>query len=168
MVLTQSVGELRSTVDKLRDFATLVQAASELVRGNVPFATRFGGRLEGISFEAGRLLVETGVVSDLDEGIVVFHERITRDKPGLRRVLRKSDRLSGRLARVKSSRAQKATRMALKAGLVTRRKDGKIKSFNKVAKAAIRKAKRSDVLRQQKALAKRQRTARARLTKGFA
>jgi len=166
--MVPSVSEVGSIITKLRDFATLVQAASELVRGNVPQATRFGGRLEGISFEAGRLLVETGVVNDLDEGIVVFHERITRDKPGLRRILRTSDRRAGRLARVRSSRAQKATRMALKAGLVTRRKDGKIRSFNKTAKAAIRKAKRVDVLRQQKSLAKRQKTARARLTKGFA
>jgi len=154
-------------VGQLADFTTLVQAASELVRGNVPQVTKFGGRLEGISFEAGRLLVETGVVETLDDGIVMFHERITRDKPGLRRILRTSDRRAGRLARVKASKAQKATRTALKAGMVVRRK-GKIVRFTPAAKRAIRKAKRADTLKQQKALAKRQRTARARLTKGFA
>jgi len=157
----------RGTAEKLSDFFTLVQAASELVRGNVPFLTKFGGRLEGISFEAGRLLVETGVVDDLDEGIVVFHERITRDKPGLRRVLRTSDRRAGRLARVKSSRAQKASRLALKAGMVVRDKQGRIKRFTPAAKRAIARAKRKGILAEQKALAKRQRTARARLTKGF-
>jgi len=67
---------------------------------------------------------------------------------------------------VKSSRAQKATRLALKAGMVVRVK-GRIKRFTPKAKAAIRKAKRADTLAAQRRLAKRQRTARARLTKGF-
>jgi len=161
-MVSQFASNVPGIIDKLRDFATLVQAASELVRGNVPLATQFGGRLEGISFEAGRLLVETGVVNDLDEGIVIFHERITRDKPGLRKVLRDSDRRAGRLKRVRRSKAQRAMALAVKSGQVKRDKNGKFKGLTPAATRQLKRIKsreasarrKKDILRQQRFAAK--------------
>jgi len=154
------VGEVRQN---LEDFGALVGAAIELFRGQTPALVPTALRLEGISHDAGRLLFDAGVVTSVDEGIVVFHERITRDKPSLRKLLLASDRRVGRLARVKTSRAQRAARLALKAGLVTRSKNGQIKAFSRQAKLLIKRAKRKEQIAREKKKRARQKTALAKL-----
>ena len=74
----------------LRAFDDLVGAGIELIQA------QFGAAgLEPISRTAGRLLLEQGAVRSVDDGIVVFHERITRDKPSLRRLFRRIDTKAG-------------------------------------------------------------------------
>ena len=152
----------------LNDFDDLVRATVELVRSQIPQAIPPERRLEGISVQAGRLLQEAGLVSSVDEGIVVFHDRITRDKPGLRAILRKSDRRAGRLTRVKRTLAQRTVTEAFKAGMVLRSRDGRIKGLTSAAIRLVRKAKAKQRAQALKALRKRQATARKRLTKGLA
>jgi len=96
--------------------------------------------VERASHEAADLLVRAGVVDSLDEGIVIFHERISRGRPGLRRILRRLDMREGRLTVARPSPAQQATREVLKAAMVTRGPDGRIKSFTRKGKVAIAKA----------------------------
>lgn len=147
----------------LTGFDDVVKAGLELVRAQLTRGIPQSQRLEPLSTAAAKLLVEAGVVATFDEGVVVFHERISRDKPALRRVLRASDVRAGRLPRLRATRAQRVTRLALKAGLVNRGKDGRIKSFDKRAKAAIKKAKRAQQVARDKKKRDRQGTALAKL-----
>lgn len=179
--LSQFIGDptnLRDPVEGLRghgrigralnDYADLVQATIELVRAQIPQVLPPERRLEGISVQAGQLLQESGLVASVDEGIVVFHERISRDKPGLRAILRKSDRREGRLGRVKRSLAQRKVAQAFKAGEVIRGRDGRIKSLSRKGKQMVARAKREQVKKTRAKLLKRQGAARRRLTRGFA
>jgi len=121
----------------IRDFATAVQAGSELARGQL--GVNPGRKIETISSEGGRLAVEAGLAATLDDGIVLFHQRITEDKPGLRRLLRKFDEKNGRLTPVKSTPAQKATRLAIKAGMVRRSKTGQIMGLTPAAQRLVKR-----------------------------
>lgn len=141
----------------------LVRAGTELVRAQLTRGLPQAARLEPISTAAAKLLVEGGVVGTFDEGVLLFHDRISRDKPALRKLLRKSDVRAGRIARVRATKAQIVTRLALKAGMVTRGKDGKIKAFTPAARAAIKKAKSKDQLARKKKIIARQLTAAKKL-----
>ena len=152
--------ERRSLLMRFTDFADV---AIELIKAQLAFGLPQSVRLEPISTAAGRLLFEAGVVATLDEGVVVFHERISRDKPALRRELRASDRRAGRLKKVRTTRAQRAARQALKAGLVTRQKNGRIKAFTPQARALIKKAKRKEQAARDKKKRALQATALAKL-----
>lgn len=142
----------------LEGFSSLVLAGAEIISGQLGI-----GGLEPISTEAGRLLLDVGVVASLDDGILLFHERIGRNKPGLRSTLRKVDERAGRRKKPRRSPAQKAMDNALRAGEVKRVK-GKITGLTAKGKKAVRAAKRATVLRAQKARKKRQVTARAKLS----
>lgn len=140
-----------------RAFDELVNAASELFRGQT-------GGLESISHQAGRLLFETGVVRSVDDGILVFHERLGRDKPSLRRVLAATDRAAGRLPKSSRTSAQKAYTEAVKAGLVVRdKKTGRIVRLNPRGKALVRAVTRAAILKRQERRNRRQKTALAKL-----
>lgn len=119
--------------------------------------------LEPISIEAGRLLFEAGVVGTVNEGVVLFHERIGRNKPNLRRILRLQDRRAGRIGPARArTLAQKAVIQALKAGQV-RREKGKIVGFTPMARRAIAAAKRKSVEDATQVRNRRQKTALAKL-----
>ena len=121
----------------LRAFDDYVGAGIEII--NAQLGT---GGLEPISRTAGRLLFEQGVVGSVDDGIVVFHERITRDKPSLRRFFRRVDTKAGRLARRKPlSPAQRAVVQALRAGEV-KRLDGKLAGLTPKAAREVNRLKR--------------------------
>jgi len=101
----------------------LVFAGLEIVQGQLGV-----GGLEPISTTAGKLLQERGVVGTVDQGIVLFHERMAKGRPHLGRILRLADRRAGRLPRarlnvraqlVKAGLAKRATR-ATKAGPIGR------------------------------------------------
>lgn len=144
----------------INDFEEVVRAGIELGRAQLPFITPADQRLEGISFEAARLLLESGAVSTIDEGVVIFHDRISRDKPALRAILRKSDRRAGRLKRVKTTLAQRATRLAVKSGMVIRGTDGKFKRLSPTGRALVQRAKKREAAaRRKKTIAKQKRTA---------
>lgn len=145
---------VRSALD---DMAALANAASEIVRGQLGI-----GGLIPISTEAGQLLFSAGVVASVDDGVVLFHERIGRDKPGLRRFLRIADIQAGRIKKTRRTAGQRAMDLALKAGEV-RRVKGKIKGLTAKGKRAVNAAKRKETLRKQAILKKRQLTARAKL-----
>lgn len=137
--------QVKTLLGALAGFKELVLVGQELVRGQTPALTKVtGGRLDGISFTAGQLLVDAGGAADLDEGIVIFHEAISKDKPSLRRILRRSDEKAGRIQRVKSSLAQRATRLAVKAGLVKRNKLGQIMGLRPVARREIKRIQSSE------------------------
>lgn len=143
-------------------FNDYVAAALELVRGQF-FSS---DDLEPISRSAARLLVEQGIVATEGQGQVLFHETIARNKPALRKILRNVDRRAGRIPRRKTTAAQRAVFLALKAGEV-KRLQGRITGFTKIALRAIRVAKQRDAERAKAARQKRQSTARAKLG-GFA
>ena len=148
----------------LRGFNDLSRAADELIRAQLRGKLfRKSEQLEGISFAAAELLLEGGVVRSIDEGVVLFHERITVDKPGLRAVLRASDVRSGRLQRLKQTKAQRAYRQALKAGMVNRGKDGRLKGLNKQGKASLARIKRDQKKKRDEARKRRETSARGRL-----
>lgn len=154
----------KDAVDAFAGFKELALVAQELIRGQTPGLTKLtGGRLEGISFTAGQLLVDAGGAADLDEGIVIFHEAISRDKPSLRRILRKSDENAGRIKRVKSTRAQRATRLAVKAGMVKRNKAGQIMGLTPAAQRLVKRTQSRTRAAANKALIKRQKRFAAQL-----
>lgn len=149
------------------DLSTAVLAARELIRAQLPVARRLvGDKLEGISAVGGRLAVQAGLAATMDDGIVLFHEQITTDKPSLRRILRKNDERAGRRPRARRSAGQKIVALAVKGGLVKRNKNG---TFKRLAPAATRLLKRE---RSRKAAARnkerirKQSSAREKL-KGF-
>ena len=125
------------------NFQELVLAGIELVRAQFlgPLDRRLIG-LEPISVQAGRLLFERGGAPSVDAGIVMFHEAITTDKPGLRRVLRRADERAGRRPRRKRSKAQKLVADAVKAGAVTRTKTGQLKAIKPAFRRKIKAAQR--------------------------
>lgn len=156
----ERVGLIRGA---LAGFTDLVGVAQELIRaqsgGRLPSALR----LEGISHTAADLLVEAGAVDTRSEGIVLFHERISRDKPNLRKILRKSDRVSGHLKPIKRTKAQKAVTTAVKAGMVKRDKDGKLKGLTPAAHRKIRAIQRKAGSARRKATIERQKRFASRL-----
>jgi len=148
----------------LNGFKELVLVGQELVRGQTPGLTKLtGGRLEGISFTAGQLLVDAGGASDLDEGIVIFHDAISRDKPSLRKILRKSDEKAGRLRRVKATKAQKATRLAVKAGMVKRNKLGQIMGLTPAAQRLVKRVQSREAAARRKVTIAKQKRVSSRL-----
>jgi len=143
----------------LAAFGDLANAAGDIFRGQV-----FQDGLEPISNEAGRLLFDAGLVRSVDDGIVVFHERIGRNKPALRRVLAAADRASGRLSKTSRSQPQRAYAQAVKAGLVVRdKKTGRIVRLTPAGKREVRRVTRKAVLARQAKTNKRQKTALAKL-----
>ncbi len=142
----------------LRAFDDLVGAGIELIQA------QFGAAgLEPISRTAGRLLLEQGAVRSVDDGIVVFHERITRDKPSLRRLFRRIDTKAGRRGRRKPlSPAQRAVHLALRAGQV-KRVNGKIAGLTPKARREVNRLKRVRQESINKRLKKQQSTALARM-----
>jgi len=136
------------------DFLALVQAGSELARSQL--GVNPGGKVETISNEGGRLAVEAGLAATLDDGIVLFHKRITADKPGLRKVLRRFDEKAGRLKPRKVTKAMRAVRLALKAGMVLRSPDGKIKGLTRAAQAKVKRVQSRTKAATRKAEIKRQ------------
>lgn len=129
-------------VSALVQYRDLVQAGIEIARAQFlgPLGVR-AARLESISAGAAQLLVDSGGAPDIDTATVIFHEQITRDKPALRRLLREVDIKAGRIPRRRVSKAMRAVRTSVAAGLVNRSKNGQIKSFKPRARAAIRVAK---------------------------
>lgn len=169
--LPTPVGEVTPGTRIVRALAgvrDLANAAQELLQAQIPgFAGGRIERLEGISFAAADLLVEGGVVRTRDEGVVLFHERISVDKPGLRAVLRKSDRRTGRLQRVRQTLAQRAYREAIRAGLVIRAKDGRLKGLSKQGRTLVNKAAKKQRAAEAAKRKKRQTSAVGKL-RGFA
>jgi len=150
--------------EALSGFKELVLVGQELVRGQTPAVTsRTGGRLEGISFTAGQLLVDAGGADDLDQGIVIFHEAISKDKPSLRKLLRQSDERAGRLKRVRSTKAQKAVRLAVKAGMVLRDKSGKLTGLTPAAQRLVNRTRSREAAARNKARVLKQKNALSRL-----
>jgi len=142
----------------LLDFGNLVVAGGEIIAGQLGT-----DGLDPISTDAGRLLFEAGVVASVDDGIVLFHERITRNKPSLRRVLRAVDRKAGRLKKVKRSPAQRAMDQALRAGEVTRNELGRITGLTTRGRAAVKRAKRLATVKSDAKKRARQKTALSKL-----
>jgi len=158
----------------LKAFGDLVVAGAEIIAGQISRTSErqtFRGRDTrdvSISREAGELLFDLGVVGSIDAGILVFHERIGRDKPALRRTLARIDRAAGRLPKVKRTKAQKAYTEAIKGGLVVRSKEtGRILRLTPKGKQAVRKASFNEAKRKQRLRQQRQRSALAKL-QGFA
>lgn len=151
--------QARHIPQTILEFKELVLVGIELLRAQVPQVTFPGGALEGLSTSAGRLLKEGGVVASEDAGILLFHQEISKDKPSLRKMLRESDERAGRVERVKrkSSKAQKATRLAVKAGEVRRNKLGQITGLTPAAQRVIKRVKSRQAAARRKATIKRQR-----------
>ena len=154
--------ERQRVIDGIRLVEDLVNAGREIVAGQLGI-----GGLSNISTDAGRLLVEVGAAGTLDDGIVLFHERVGRDKPGLRRTLARLDRRAGRLPKVKRSPAQRAHTQAVKAGLVVRdRATGRLKGLSKKGKAMVARVNRAARLKREGKQKKRQGEALKKL-RGF-
>jgi len=153
--LTREGGE--SIVTQALSFSDLVLAGVELVAGQLGIAG-----VESISTQAGRLLFEQGVVASTDDGIVLYHESISKGKPSLARLFRSLDRRAGRLPKVTQRGAQRAVTLAMRAGEV-KRQNGKIVGFTNKAKAAINAARRAKTLREQEIRDRKQKTALAKL-----
>jgi len=159
--------ERTSVRERLAAFNDLVVAGAEILAGQLSSSKpskRFPLRDVSISRVAGELLFDAGVVTSVDQGILVFHERIGRDKPALRRTLARIDRGMGRLPKTKRTTAQRAYTEAVKAGLVVRdRKTRRIVRLSPQGKRAVDKAKRAGILAAQKRRRAKQKTARAKL-----
>lgn len=148
-------------------FATAVQAARELLRAQLPPARAIlGGKLDTISAVGGQLAVDAGKAATLDDGIVLFHEEISRDKPALRRIFRTSDRRAGRRPPDKISRGQRIMRLAVASGDVKRNKAGKFTGLKPAATRALKRERSRLASARNAAKIRRQATARAKL-KGF-
>jgi len=124
-------------------FGQLVFAAREIADAQIRVPG--GRRLESISQSAGVLLFEGGAVNSIDDGIVLFHERVGRDKPALRKLLRDLDVREGRIPRLKMSKRQRIVVEAVKAGAVSRAKDGRIKRLSPAVHRALRAAKKAEI-----------------------
>lgn len=143
MVSPQVIVPAAETIrSQLSEFRGLVQAADELLSAQLPLArplTTRGRRgqppLEGMSKTAGRLLLDAGAVDSLDEGILVFHREVARDKPGLRRIFNKSDRRAGRLPPLRGQ-AELVSK-----GFVRRSKKGPLQKLSRGDKSRIANAK---------------------------
>jgi len=141
----------------LAAFNDFVVAGAEIIGGQIGSQKRVttgrfaGSRDVSISREAGELLFDLGVVGSVDQGIVVFHERVGRDKPALRRALARLDRRAGRLPPSKRTPAQRAYTQAIKGGLVVRdRQTGRLKGLNQRGKAALTKVRRQAQIKREK------------------
>lgn len=143
----------------------LQQAFDILAAGAELFQGQFGlNGLESISTEAGRGLRDAGVVTTVDEGIVLFHEHIGRNKPSLRRVLFRLDRRAGRLPKAKRSPTQKAMAQAVKAGLVVRdKKTGKILRLSPRGRREVDRVKRKEDRKRRDRVIRQQATALKKL-----
>jgi len=150
-----------------QEFATAVQAARELLRAQLPPARAIlGGKLDTISNVGGQLAVDAGKAATLDDGIVLFHEAISRDKPALRKIFRKSDRRAGRRTADKVSRGQRIVRLSVAAGEVRRNKAGKFIGLKPGARAMLKRERGRAAAARNAARIRKQATARAKL-KGF-
>lgn len=149
------------------DFITAVGAARELLRAQLPQSRAIlGGKLDTISNVGGQLAVDAGRAATLDDGIVLFHEEISRDKPSLRKIFRKSDRRAGRRPPDKVSRGQRIVRLAVKAGEVKRAKNGAFTGLKPAALRMLRRERTRAAAARNKARIAKQATARAKL-RGF-
>lgn len=150
-----------------RDFIQAVQATRELLRAQLPQSRQIlGGKLDTISNAGGQLAVDAGLAATLDDGIVLFHRKITEDKPSLRAIFNKSDRRAGRLQPPKVSTGQKILRLAVRGGLMKRTKEGKFVRLTPAATRLLKRERSRAAAKRNQATIKRQATARERL-KGF-
>lgn len=162
-ILTNPLALGRTT----QDFIEHVQAARELLRAQIPQARGvLGGKLETISNVGGRLAVESGRAATLDDGIVLFHEAITVDKPSLRKVFRRIDTKAGRRPRPRRSKGQRIVALAVQAGDVRRNKNGTFKGLSPAARRALKRERSRSAAARNQIKIRRQATARAKL-KGF-
>lgn len=146
-------------VDAMRGLADLDDAALEIAKSQLPVSS-----LDSISTEAGRLLLEAGAVSTLDEGIVVFHQRLARKRPALGRILRRADVREGRIRRRRRSPRQRAYSGIVRAGLVTREsKTGRIKGVGVRGRKILKKARIKAEKASKAKILKKQRTALKKL-----
>jgi len=160
------IGRIEAVREGLAAFNDFVVAGAEILAGQIGGQREIRGD-KAISRQAGELLVELGVANSVDEGILIFHERIGRANPSLRRTLARLDRAMGRVPKVKRSTAQRAYTEAVKGGLVVRdRETRRIKRLTPQGKALLNKAKRGDRQRLEAKRKKRQGTAVKKL-RGF-
>lgn len=141
----------------LLQYGDLVRAGIEIARAQFlgPLGVR-AGKLDTISSEAARLLVEAGAAPDIDTATVIFHEAITKDKPGLRRILRRVDEKAGRIPKRKTSKAQRALREVVRAGEVKRGKDGRILRLTARGQAVVRREQIAALRAKQRAIRRRE------------
>jgi len=127
----------------------LALAAQELIRAEAGGLGPKALGLESISRTAGRQYFDCGVVPSIDQGIVLFHQQVTRDKPGLRRVLRRIDEQAGRVRRVRRSQLQRLNDQVL-------RDKRKIPKGSKLRRTKAQAKARAQILeRRRKALLRR-------------
>lgn len=155
--LRRSVSAQLPVVDAAGDFVTAVAAARELLRAQLPQSRAIlGGKLDTISRVGGQLAVDAGKAATLDDGIVLFHEEISRDKPSLRSIFRKSDRRAGRRPPEKISAPQKVARLAVKAGMVQRNKLGQILGLTPAGRRLVKREQSRASSARRKATIKKQ------------
>ena len=145
-------------------YRDLVLAGIEIVRSEFlgPIATRVL-KLQSISRDAGEIQFRAGLVPDVGTGIVIFHQQIAETKPALGRLLRRLDVKAGRIPKQRRSMAQKAVANVVKAGLVTRAKNGQIKSLKPAGRKLVRKARVLEQKRRRDAVRKREQAVLRRL-----
>ncbi len=139
------VSQVQGIREGLAAFNDFVVAGFEIVNAQLGgrASARFPVVTPSISQQAGQLLAELGVVDSVDAGIVIFHERIGRDKPALRRTLARLDRRAGRLPKTTRSPAQRAMAQAVRAGLVVRnKKTGRITKLNDKGRKEVSRVKK--------------------------
>jgi len=160
LAIEKDAASLRSGASAVRRrFDEAVEFAREfqLRRGVKPV------KFDRASRDAATLLFEAGAVSSVDDGIVLFHERLAQDNPSLRKLFRRADMRAGRLTVARPSPAQRAVREVLKGALVSRDAKGRMTIFSGRAKALIRKAKDADRAIQREREGKQREAARKRL-----
>ncbi len=140
--VNRQIARIEAVREGLAAFNDFVVAGAEILAGQIGGQTELRGD-KSISRQAGELLVEVGVAANVDEGIIIFHERIGRANPALRRTLARIDRRAGRLPKVKRSPAQRAMAQAVRAGLVVRnKKTGRISRLNDRGRREVSRVKR--------------------------
>lgn len=135
--LTGSPQDAADALDRIR---LIVGAAVDLLRSQT--IVRKVAPLRGLSKDAGQILLDAGAVDTLDEGILVFHEEIAKTKPSVGKLLRDSDRRTGRLARIQRSRGQRAVTEAIRAGEF-KRVNGRLSGLTPKGKRLVAEARKN-------------------------
>lgn len=151
-----------------RTFVSLVQVVRERTSARGRRARReFEARLVPIANAAALLAVAEGRAIDIADGIVLFHEEISRGRPSLRQRLRRLDEIEGRLAKKSRTKAQTIVTMGVKAGRFKRRQDGAFIGPDAVLKGFLNRAKTRAASERRKREIERQKKFDAKL-RGFA
>jgi len=165
--VNRKIAQIESVREGIAAFNDLVAAGVEIVFGQISSSkptARFPERDVSISRVAGELLVDIGAANSVDQGILIFHERIGRDKPALRRTLARIDRRMGRLPKTTRTAGQRAYSAAVAGGLVVRdRKTGRIKALTPEGRRLVRNAGRKATVARDARQKARQGTALAKL-----